>query len=430
MLYKADGHGSSGIRREHSMIFAGSRIWHEGSTLDLSVMTEEIRKASFSGHIVLEFLESLDLVIVSRGDFIKVVEKIGRRLLTTKKYREIWGKCQIKQGRMTIFELPPALAAAMETLGKRTLLCSGDGGTCRLDAIIREQKERGFTGFIDGVCTDGKGLLEMRGGEITACYFAEYQGLSYQGLEAFLLWHRFLQRTGQSFTLYLSEPQSGTDIIQVWERMLTERIEEVKTPLRSSSERLFATFGQISFQGELLFAEGKPMDKAFTILDGTVELSRKCGGESLVLGTCGPGTVLGLSWLRGGAPAPLSGTASSNCRFLSFDRTEMEQVLRNSPHLSATLIRKAASQIRSVRNTGKLYRAKPRLMDLETYVVRILNQDPARRGHGLPPGELFQELAQVAPFSLSELDQMVRDLVGAERVDLTEGRVRLRPEDI
>jgi CRP-like cAMP-binding protein len=393
-------------------------------------MTEEIRKASFSGHIVLEFQESLDLVIVSRGDFIKVVEKIGRRLLTTKKYREIWGKCQIKQGRMTIFELPPDLAAAMETLGKRTLLCSGDGGTCRLDVIIREQKGRQFTGFIDGVCTDGKGLLEMRGGEIVACYFTEYQGLFYQGLEAFLSWHRFLQRTGQSFTLYLSEPQAGTDIIQVWERMLTERIEEVKTPLRSSTERLFASFGQMSFQGELIFAEGEPMDKLFTIIDGTVELSRRCGGENLVLGTCGPGTVLGLSWLNSGTSPPLSATASSNCRFLAFDRTRMEQVLQNSPHLSATLIRKAASQLRGVRSTEKLFRANPRLMDLESYVVQILNHDTARRADGLPPGELFQELAQMAPFSLSEMDQMVRDLVGAERLNLTEGRVRLRPEDI
>ena len=56
----------------------------------------------------------------------------------------------------------------------------------------------------------------------------------------------------------------------------------------------------------------------------------------------------------------------------------MEQVLLNSPLLSAMMIRKAASQLQGVRTREKLFRGNPRLRDLESYVFQILNQDPHR----------------------------------------------------
>ena len=89
------------------MLFPGSRIWYEGAAADIAALTEEIKTSGFSGHIVLEFQDSIDVVVCVGGEFVKVVEMIGGRLLSAKKYREIWGKCRIKQGRMTVFELPP-----------------------------------------------------------------------------------------------------------------------------------------------------------------------------------------------------------------------------------------------------------------------------------------------------------------------------------
>lgn len=412
------------------MIFAGSRIWHEGTATDLSVMTEEIKKSFFTGHIVLEFQESLDLVIVSHGEFVKVIEKIGRRIMTTKKYREIWGKCQIKQGRMMVFELPPPLAARLKGMGPRRLVASEDVRGCDIAGPIREQKAAGLTGFIDGSCPEGRGILEMENGIITSCYFTEFYGLAYRGLEAFRIWHGYLQGAAGSSTLWVSEYREGTDNSHLWDAILTEKMESVKVPLPTSEERLSSAFGQMVFEGETLFTEGEDLDRAYYIIEGSIELSRRFGSKKIILGYYGPGTILGLSWLNGMMPPPMTGTSATNCRLLTFDRAQLEHILVNSPALAAELIGRTTAQLQGVRQRKELFAASPRLRDLESSVFRVLNDEPSRLKEGLPPGDLFRELSQIVPFSLPEMDQMVRQLVSAGRIELSGGRVLLRPEEI
>ena len=121
--------------------------------------------SGFSGHIVLEFQDSIDVVICVGGEFLRVIEKIGRRILSTKKYREIWGKCQIKPGRMTIFELPPPLVRRLRQLHGRRLLCSGTAATgCDPGRILAGLRARAFSGILDCVTPAGKLLLDYERG--------------------------------------------------------------------------------------------------------------------------------------------------------------------------------------------------------------------------------------------------------------------------
>ncbi|HWR98417.1 MAG TPA: hypothetical protein VN317_08345, partial [Candidatus Methanoperedens sp.] len=131
------------------MLFPGSRIWYEGAVADIAALTEEIKTSGFSGHVVLEFQDSLDVVICVGGEFVKVVELIGGRLLATKKYREIWGKCRIKQGRMTVFELPPRLAQRLRRIRGRRVLCTGTAAGCDPLRIIGELRSGSFSGILD-----------------------------------------------------------------------------------------------------------------------------------------------------------------------------------------------------------------------------------------------------------------------------------------
>jgi len=182
------------------MLFPGSRIWYEGAAADLASLTDEIKSSAFSGHMVLEFQDSIDVVICVGGEFLRVIEKIGRRILTTKKYREIWGKCQIKPGRMTIFELPPPLTSRLRSLHGRHPLCSGTATTgcdpARILAGLRRAPSRD-PGLRD---PDGQAAPGLRAGAVTACYYTEYEGLSRVGLAAFTAWHRdFVRSTHPSF---------------------------------------------------------------------------------------------------------------------------------------------------------------------------------------------------------------------------------------
>jgi hypothetical protein len=410
------------------MIFPGSRIWHEGAASDLAVITDEIKMASFSGHIVLEFQESIDLVIVSEGEFLKVIEKIGRRILTTKKYREIWGKCQIKQGHMTIFELPPSLAESLKGICQRRLVCTGTYKSCDIGQVIREQKDAELTGFIDCICAEGKGLLQMQEGVTASCYYTEFHGLSYVGMEAFRRWHHSLVRAEEPYSLFVSNFDDSSDNRHLWENMLSERLEQVKLPLSSSIDRLASAFGKTVPEGEVIFTEGQALRQAFYVIEGTVELSRMSGGRRMVLGRLDAGSVLGLSWLDGEMTPPLTSTAVTEARLLSFDRIQLDQIIYNHPEMAATLIGKAAGQLRGVMRRKDLFESNPRLKDLESYVFQVLNDLPDAVHGGLPPGELFRQLAQLSPFSIPQMDQMVRDLVSAGRIQLDSGEVKRRPE--
>lgn len=411
------------------MIFPGSRLWHEGEASDLSLLTEEIKTSSFSGHIVLEFQDSLDLVIVSRGEFLKVVERIGPRMMTTKKYREIWGKCQIKQGKMYIFELPPSLAERLRGLARRRTICSGTIGNCDLFDTLREQKASRLTGFIDCLAAEGRGLLELREGTVVSCHFTEYHGLSWIGFEAFRRWHEILQQSLKPFSLSVSEYHEGEDNSHLWDALLTERLEEVRVPLRPTSERLFSVFGKTAFPGEIICMENMPGENAYHIIDGTVELSRMAGGTKQVLGHVGQGSFLGLPSLSGVASTSLTAIAISNCRYLSFGRRQLPLIFRNSPALAAGLITSVLGQLHRVGRRGELYRRDPPLKDLEFRALQILNGTPERIREGLDPGELLSELSRAGSVPFTEMDRMISTLVQEERLLLTEGRIHLHPEE-
>lgn len=412
------------------MIFPGSRLWYEGAASDLSALTDEIKTSSLSGHIVLEFQDSLDLIVISQGEFLKVVECIGRRIMTTKKYREIWGKCQIKKGRMYVFELPPELAARLRGLAGRRQLCSGTSETCNFTQTVLDQKKLKISGILDCVAAEGRGILEFAGGTITSCYFTEYHGLAWKGIEAFRKWHVTLQHSLKPFTLWLSQFQEGADNSESWDVLLLEKMDEVRLPLRASGERLFSAFGKAAFPGEIVFMENLPAQNTVYILDGKVELSRMAGGVKQILGHAGPGTFLNLSSLSGVKSSSLTAIAVSNCRYLSFGRSDLDVVCRNSPSLGADLMASVLAQLHQVKGRLQVYREDPPLMDLEYRALEILNLSPNRISEGLEPGTLLSELSQTSSVSLTEMDKMISKLVQAQRLTLSEGRLHLRPEEL
>jgi hypothetical protein len=62
--------------------------------------------------------------------------------------------------------------------------------------------------------------------------------------------------------------------------------------------------------------------------------------------------------------------------------------------------------------------------------LQILNDHPDAVFDGLAPGDLFRQLAQQTPFSLPQMDQMVRELASAGRIQLDAGKVKLQPEEL
>lgn len=412
------------------MLFPGSRIWYEGSAVDLALLTEEIKASGFSGHVVLEFQDSLDLIICVGGEFLKVIEKIGRRLLSTKKYREIWGKCQIKPGRMTIFELPPGLARRMRGMHGRRLLCSGSVETgLDPERLLREQKDAGVTGIFDCVTPEGKLLLDFEGGVIVGCWYSEFEGLFHADLAAFQAWHRGFLRSRQPSFFFLSDIDSRDAAGLHWDEILMDSAEQVTIPLRSSLERLFRSFGGVAADGEIVFSPHDEPPRAVYLIEGEVASLPEGGARGIPV-VRGPGSILGLGRLNGLPPGDAVGRARGGCRYLAFHRAELPAVFMNSPALAALCIRETLRLTQHLRSRLGAYREEPRLKDMEHAVAEALLRRAPGAGEGVPAAELFRELTQSLPLSLPEIDALFRRLVGLGSVEQSGGRVSYVPREL
>lgn len=412
------------------MLFPGSRIWHEGSAADLASLTDEIKTAAFSGHIVLEFQDSIDVVICVGGEFLRVIEKIGRRILTTKKYREIWGKCQIKTGRMTVFELPPQLVRRLRLLHGRRLFCSGTAATgCDPGRILAGLRARAFSGILDCVTPTGKLLLDCALGKITGCYYTEYESLSLSGLAAFTAWHRgFVQSTHPSF-FFTSEPGGGGGESQLLDEILMDYSDQIRLPLTSSIERLYRTFGREAAAGEELVAAGAISSQVIYLVEGEIELTpvnARGWSEGISLN---PGEFFGLGWLHDRRPSPSSVRARVASRYLAFDAEALDVVFANSPALAVRLVRAAAKNLADVRARLEALRTEPRLGDVEAAVLQTLLAHPRGGRDGVTSAELFRELTQSLPLSLPEIDALFRKLTALECVRQADGRLTLPPRE-
>ncbi|MHB8836441.1 MAG: Crp/Fnr family transcriptional regulator [Candidatus Methylomirabilia bacterium] len=411
------------------MLFPGSRIWHEGSAADLASLTDEIKTAGFSGHIVLEFQDSIDVVICVNGEFLRVIEKIGRRILSTKKYREIWGKCQIKTGRMTVFELPPQLVRRLRLLHGRRLLCSGTFATgCDPGRIIAGLRARDFSGILDCVTPTGKLLLDCAQGKITGCYYTEYEGLSRCGLAAFTAWHRgFVRSTHPSF-FFASEP-GGSGESQLLDEILMDYSDQIRLPLTSSIERLYRAFGREAAAGEEFVVAGALLAEVIYLIEGEIELipvNARGWAEGISLK---PGEFFGLGRLHDPDRSPASVRARVPSRYLAFDAEALDVVFANSPALATQLVRAAAKNLGSVRARLEALRTEPRLSDVEAAVLQALLSHPRGGREGVTSAELFRELTQSLPLSLPEIDALFRKLTALEGVRQAGGRVTLSPRE-
>jgi CRP-like cAMP-binding protein len=405
------------------MLFPGSRVWYEGAAADLASLSGEIRATGFTGHAVLEFQDSIAVVICAGGEFLRVVERIGRRVLSTAGCREILGQCQNKPGRMTIFELPPRLSRRLRELRARRLFRSGTATSgCDAASLLDELRDRAFSGTLDCVSPEGKLLLDFERGLVASCHFTEYAGLSREGLEAFAAWHRGFARARAPSLFFVSDPGGPGDGL-VWDEILMAGADRLPRPLPSSIERLCRAFGRDAAEGEVIVPAGAHPRQACYLVDGELELlpveaRAWSGGAPLQAGE-----FFGLGWLCAGEPSPVTVRARTASRYLALDAKALDAVFANSPMLGERLVRAAAAALAAVRARTGAYRSEPRLRDVDSAVTQVLHRHPRGGREGVPAAELFRELTQILPLSLPEIDTLFRGLLALGGLVQSNGRI-------
>ncbi len=94
--------------------------------------------------------------------------------------------------------------------------------------------------------------------------------------------------------------------------------------------------------GDLLFREGDPGDVMFSVLEGTIELSR----NGAVIEDVGPGGILGEMALIDKAPRSASATARTAARVVSVDHKQFKYLVQEHPTFALQVMAVMAERLR------------------------------------------------------------------------------------
>ncbi|MCH8961714.1 MAG: cyclic nucleotide-binding domain-containing protein [Bacteroidetes bacterium] len=139
--------------------------------------------------------------------------------------------------------------------------------------------------------------------------------------------------------------------------------------LAAASERLTVA------AGEVLFRQGDPSDAVYIVIDGCLEVAvRQDEGDEVVVGTLGPGNVLGEMQILTGGRRTASVYACEETELVKIGRTVIERLLAKSPELvrpMAELIRDRLRHNRLVAMLPNLFGAldEAALQDIEQHLT-------------------------------------------------------------
>jgi signal transduction histidine kinase len=113
-------------------------------------------------------------------------------------------------------------------------------------------------------------------------------------------------------------------------------------------EQLYEMAKTISIHpGELVFEEGAPGDALYVILDGELEITKRQGGQDVVLAVRRAGEFIGEMSLLEHAPRSASVRALHESRLLMISQAAFETLLSCSPSAHLTMLRAVTSRLRS-----------------------------------------------------------------------------------
>ncbi len=111
--------------------------------------------------------------------------------------------------------------------------------------------------------------------------------------------------------------------------------------------RLLATGERVSLAaGEVLLEEGEPGDLFYVILSGEVEIARRQGGRTTVLGVQGAGGFLGEMSLLENRPRSASARATRDSEVLALSPDAFHDLLERAPGLAAHMLRTVLARLR------------------------------------------------------------------------------------
>lgn len=156
--------------------------------------------------------------------------------------------------------------------------------------------------------------------------------------------------------------------------------------------------------GELLLVEGMPPEGFYIVLEGELEVTRRVGGEDMIVNKVEPGTFLGEISLLTGKSIASSVRALTRSRLLRFSPQDFQQMLINSTSIARTILRGMAERIQASEGMFRQHERTLALGSLAAGLAHELNN----------PASAASRAAEQLQFSLTSLQTLTLKLYQLE----------------
>lgn len=137
--------------------------------------------------------------------------------------------------------------------------------------------------------------------------------------------------------------------------------------------------------GDALFREGDPSDFACLILEGSFEVRRNAGGDSVVLGELGPGDLTGEMGVLENLPRSATVVARTDACVEAIPAEAFAEWIAARPDAARRLLTRQSAKVRSLtEEVARLYAALRRF-DPQAEGPALVGEGSARPGAAPPP---------------------------------------------
>ena len=102
------------------------------------------------------------------------------------------------------------------------------------------------------------------------------------------------------------------------------------------------------FRDDQLYRQDDDADSAYVVVEGDISLFREQDGKRTIVGTAGPGSILGELALIAGARRLTSAAAATEAGLIRLDRKMFRRILEEYPEAAAALHRRILEDLQAM----------------------------------------------------------------------------------
>lgn len=191
------------------MRFPGSKLLSQDLSTETTPFDSIIRHCedvNLSGYMEISFGDAEGLLLFYLGEQINIIYRQGNKIyLSGEATLKLRNTAQLKEGKISIYELPLDMAHMLRGLSNRKEMFGQIFASDPLKELLRRLESEGHTGSLEVLTNKGTGMILQVRGRFSTAYFETEAGVTFEKKEALNKIYELLDRDDTSAQVFQSD---------------------------------------------------------------------------------------------------------------------------------------------------------------------------------------------------------------------------------